>query len=230
MSKVVLSMCIVLTSFFCSKIFAQENREEELIDFFSQKKTKVNVIQDWSNDRASIIVLSDKTSDTLVIDDVAEIVDTKVMLNKFLIISYRVRAGSGRHLQKTKAFIISKQKVVEAISIVSKSLSYNTKGKIEEGYFVTLYFSSNQNGVGLSLKESYQLRSNSQQNWTHFIKFDIKRMLFYNFVSNNRQLRLCDKETIQENGKYYEINLKIEQYINFKECWYQKAKHCYAKM
>lgn len=185
-------------------------------------------------------------SDTVYVRDVKDIKSARVLGNRFLMINYGVRAGTG--ISSTRTLLLSgyNRKLIKSLDVTSsfreEFLDFDNHVTSPMKVEVKSIYSVELSLVGNS-KDSYKLggkilderssvhesKTNYKRNWTETLNFDKNQQVFYNLYEDisgfftvwDSQIQKRVKQSIK--GRFIVIKLGNYKYYYIKGCWYQKS-------
>ncbi len=232
-------------SFVSNHAMSQENEDMNLeLNSLSNESVRVNVELDDVNDR---ITLKLNSKEMLCLNDYRGLEeDMKILGNKFIVIQYRTRGGSGVKVRKTALICISNGKFCKALDVLSTE-SYEFKDTYDkatdslklynESGLCTLRLVDLQNeGQGFMLhaiqyekvKSKFNKRDNYEKTDTIKFCFDENNKVFYTtylrLEGNYKIEGEMNSQRFFKGQKYPSIDLKNNQYIFIDNVWYNKMR------
>lgn len=154
MRKLLFILLIAFGMWFDSiEVFSQTERNIELLDFASNRSVGVNVREDLASQNIVLTNREHNVFETIKICDVQEIDTMYIVLNRFLIISYRFNGGTGEHLRHTKIFTVKNAALIESLSLLTRHQSFSSDGILQRGYSVSFTINKFKNDYYISLIE-----------------------------------------------------------------------------
>lgn len=211
------------------QVYCQIDKKIMLLDFSKKEWKEVNIKEDWANQKVYLISYNKNTTDSIEVNNVAEIETTIVFFDRFLKIEYRCNGGSGVHLKRSKIFCLKNGHIYESLSLLTHQESYSSDGAMQEKYWVNILPTFTKSKYCALLTENMKDKKSNLLMKNYTIQFDQEDMIFFSKKNKSKSIFFCPSQ-LQRKVAYYLISLKKETYINFEGIWYQKGLKCYKKM
>lgn len=232
MRKLLFISLIVFGMWFDStELFSQTERNIELLDFASNRTVGVNVREDLASQNIVLTNRNHNVFDTIKICDVQEIDTMYIVLNRFLIISYRFNGGSGEHLRHTKIFTVKNAALFESLSLLTSHQSFSSDGILQRGYSVSFTINKFKNDYYISLIEEERKSQKSIFSKLFKLSLNMDFMVFYSSIVERNKTICIDENSIKANNNSFRACLKKESYIFHRKGWYQQGrKGCFYRI
>ncbi len=232
MRKLLFILFIAFGMWFDStELFSQTERNIELLDFASNRSVGVNVREDWASQNIVLTNRDHNVFDTIKICDVQEIDTMYIVLNRFLIISYRFNGGSGEHLRHTKIFTVKNATLFESLSLLTRHESFSSDGILQRGYSVSFTINKLNNDYCISLIEDERKSQKSIFSKLFKLSLNMDFMVFYSSIVERNKTICIDEKSIKANTNFFRVCLRKESYIFYRKGWYQQGrKGCFYRI
>jgi len=232
MRKLLFILLIAFGMWFDStESFSQTERNIELLDFASNRSVGVNVREDLASQNIVLTNREHNVFDTIKICDVQEIDTMYIVLNRFLIISYRFNGGTGEHLRHTKIFTVKNAALIESLSLLTRHQSFSSDGILQRGYSVSFTINKFKNDYYISLIEEERKSQKSIFNKLFKLSLNMDFMVFYSSIVERNKTICIDENSIKANNNSFRVCLKKESYIFYRKGWYQQGrKGCFYRI
>lgn len=232
MRKLLFILLIAFGMWFDStESFSQTERNIELLDFASNRSVGVNVKEDLASQNIVLTNREHNVFDTIKICDVQEIDTMYIVLNRFLIISYRFNGGTGEHLRYTKIFTVKNAALIESLSLLTRHQSFSSDGILQRGYSVSFTINKFKNDYYISLIEEERKSQKSIFNKLFKLSLNMDFMVFYSSIVERNKTICIDENSIKSNNNSFRVYLKKESYIFYRKGWYQQGrKGCFYRI
>lgn len=236
---------LIIFSIYFNSVSSQSlEKESVLLNSLEGKPIKVNVELDNVNDK---IMLKLNSSEILCISGYRDLAEKiKIINEKFILLHYKIKGGSGFKMEKLILVCIAKGKLIKSMDILSMQ-SYELKhtydketdslGLYDESGIYKINFITSKN-----IQDSYhqieatqyvKVKSKQDPNKNHEtidtlrFSFDDKNKVFYteykslkgNFIFNG----VPGKQRVFKGERYPLIKLKNDEYIFINMVWYRKV-------
>jgi hypothetical protein len=209
--------------------YGQIDKKMKLLDFSNREWQEIRIKEDWANQKAYLISSNKNATDSLEVNDVAEIDTAIVLFDSFIRIGYRCNGGSGVHLRLSKVFCINNGHICEPLSLLTQQESYSSDGELQEKYWVDILFKFAKNKYSAILTENEQDKNGNVLKKDYNVLLDQEDMIFFSQRERSSNISFCSLQP-QRKVAYYLISLKKETYINYEGIWYKKGAKCYKRM
>ncbi len=209
--------------------YGQIDKKMKLLDFSNGGWQEIQIKEDWANQKAYLINSNKNATDSLEVNDVAEIDTVIVLLDRFMKVDYRCSGGSGVHLRLSKLFCINDNHIFEPLSLLTKQESYSPDGELQEKYWVNILLKFAKNKYSAILVENEQDKNGNVLKKDYNVLFDQEEMIFFSQRKRSSNISFCSLQP-QRKIVYYLISLKKETYINYEGIWYKKGAKCYKRI
>lgn len=232
MRKLLFILLIAFGMWFDSiEVFSQTERNIELLDFASNRSVGVNVREDLASQNIVLTNREHNVFETIKICDVQEIDTMYIVLNRFLIISYRFNGGTGEHLRHTKIFTVKNAALIESLSLLTRHQSFSSDGILQRGYSVSFTINKFKNDYYISLIEEERKSEKSIFSKLFKLSLNMDFMVFYSSIVERNKTICIDENSIKANNNSFRVCLKKESYIFYRKGWYQQGrKGCFYRI
>lgn len=238
-----LLIIVTLATFSSSNVSSQTTEKQVLtLNSLSNETKKVNVEFDNVNDR---ITFQLNSKEKLCINGYRGLVENiKILSQKFIIVHYNIRGGSGVKMQKTTLLCISNGELYNALDILSME-SYEFKETYdrmtdslglfnEHGmYSLKIMKLENTNQTFRLSTIQYQTVMSKHDKKDNYKKidtikffFDEKNNSFYmKYLSLIGNYKIECSKNVQRTfygEKYPSVKLRDDEYVNIDKVWYNK--------
>lgn len=209
--------------------FGQVDTTMKLLDFSNKERREIRIKEDWANQKIFLISFNNNSSDSLEVNDVAEIDTVISLLSSFIRIDFRYNGGSGVHLRVSKLFCLNKGQIYESLSLLTRQESYSSDGVLQEKYWVDIQLSFSKRKIIAILTENEQDKNGNVWKKDSEVLLHHKDLIFFSKRKMPTNLSFC-KSMPQRKVAYYLLSLKKETYINYEGFWYIEGAKCYIRI
>lgn len=232
MRKSFIKLFIIICIGLCSiKSFSQNQKTIEFRDLIDNGFVEINIQEDWNSQN---IILTSKTKnvcDIVKVNNVQEIDTIYLVMERFLVVKYRVRGGSGEHLRYAKIFTLKEGNIYESLSLLIRHDSFSSNGDLQREYKLIFTINKLNEFYSLSLTEEEKKLGKPILSKTIRLNFDLDYMIFYTNKIKTGKTICIENKLIKSNCVFFKVDLRKQSFIFNKKMWYQEdEKGCFYRM